>query len=161
MPATVVSATIGTIMIVRETPATPATGLSTVAETDDFRVVIDLLAAGTPAATHFIALPELTIGGGGTTDIDLTNAQGTDGNVNCNGKKLMAIVIDARESANDVTFTSTGPSNAYTVTPYTVKAGALAILMPLGTGIAVDGTHFNVRFSGTAADVVSVGMLFG
>ncbi|MBI2826699.1 MAG: hypothetical protein HYX69_18665 [Planctomycetia bacterium] len=159
MPAAVANATAGFFLTVHETPASPPTGGSALIETRDFNKVLDLLAAGTPPVTRFVNYPQATLSSG-TLDIDLTAAQGSDGAVDCTGKKLVAWVIDATNCANQVAVAA-GPSNGFAMNGVTVEAGAAAILLPKAAGAAVGGSNKIIRLTGTGAQVPKFAALFG
>lgn len=140
-------------------PGNP-TGITTPSEVDDFNITLPLGPASTPVVSELIVYPILTIGGGGTTDIDLTAAQGSDGAVDCSGKKLIALLLDCQAIAHQVAVT-TGAANGYTLNGATCHPGGFILLGPLAAGIAVDGTHKVIRLTGTAAETPKLAALFG
>ncbi|HEY1600767.1 MAG TPA: hypothetical protein VGG64_14255 [Pirellulales bacterium] len=101
------------------------------------------------------------ISGGGYT-IDTTAAQGTNGTINANGKKLLGVVIsNPAASAGDVQI-ATGGSNGYVLPqPVKVKPGGFAFEWFASGLTAIDGTHKTLDITATDGDTPMVGLLFG
>ena len=96
--------------------------------------------------------------------IDFTACQGSNGNVNANGKKLVAICIaNPTASGQDVNI-ATGGTNGYTLPqPIKVKPGGFAIVYFAGALAGVDGTHktIDITQASYGSDTPEIGFLFG
>lgn len=96
----------------------------------------------------------------GDTVIDLTAAQGSNGNINANGKKLRWVVVNNQANANSMTV-QTGDTNGYTMTTLTVPAGGFLAIYLGDASIAVDGTHKTIKLTGTNGDTPEVLLILG
>ncbi len=120
----------------------------------------------TPSTANPVArdsYQEYTIGGGGTVDIDLYALASTQGTIAGNGMKLQLLLIN-NTAANPINV-APGASNAYS--PF---GASNDIDMPAGSRLAfhvpealadISATVRNIRITGTAADVVEVGIWIG
>lgn len=135
-------------------------GVNSPSAFEDLDQFLQLDGTTTPAVALF-SVYKPTISGGGFT-IDLTAAQGSNGNINATGKKLLAVqVANPAGSAGDVTI-STGASNGYALAqPVKVKPGGFAMIYQAAALGAVDGTHKTLDVTATNGDVPYIGLLFG
>jgi hypothetical protein len=125
---------------------------------DQFKRSISLDPGTTPPCTLLSSYKQ-AIAGGGTMDVDLTAAQGSQGNVNGTGLKLRWLYISVPTTALAAVVVGAAVSNGLALG----LAGALTI--PIGGAVtiyfhdglsAIDGTHKVVRFTGNAADIPSI-----
>lgn len=158
MAASVLDTVVGFFLTVNEDPGGAPAGLTPVSVFDDFNVTLPLTTLSTPPVAKLLCY--LTIFGS-PIDIDLTAAQGTNGNVNCSGKKLIAWMVDNRAAISGAVTVAAGPSNGYTMDGKVFAKGECGLLLPLASGIVVDGTHKVIRVSGTAGDTPKIAALFG
>lgn len=145
---------------VTENPGSAPSGVALTSlfqELDQFK---QLSPTSTPPVSQF-GIYKTTISGGGYT-IDVTSLQGSNGTLNANGKKLVAVcVANPAASAGDVNI-ATGASNGYALAqPIKVKPGGFAIVYQAAQLAAVDGTHKTLDVSGTNGDTPEIGLIFG
>jgi hypothetical protein len=120
---------------------------------------LPMLPTDTPPAA-LLSIYKTTIGAGFT--IDLTAAQGSNGNVNGSGKRIQAIrVSNPSASIANVTI-ATGVSNGHVIpASVVVPPGGEALLFYNDYGVDIDGTHKTLDVSGNAADTPEIGILLG
>lgn len=93
---------------------------------------------------------------------NFTSAQGTNGNINATGLRLLGIVVvNPAASTADVTI-ATGAANGYSLPQtITVKPGGFVIEW-FGTALSlVDSTHKTVDITGDATTTPEIGFIFG
>jgi len=159
MAAAVTQLQIITQFHVSENPGSQPAGVGLTSEFVEMDQLENLTPASTPAAALF-AIYKTTIASSGYT-IDTTAAQGTNGNINANGKKLNHLVVkNPSASAGDVTIKTSVGANPYTIPTQVVKPGGYAVVSIPGL-TAIDGTHKTIDVTGTDGDVPEIGMVFG
>lgn len=121
---------------------------------------LPMLPTDTPPAA-LLSLYKSTISGGGYT-IDLTAAQGSNGNVNASGKRIQAIrASNPSASTGNVTI-ATGASNGRAIpASIVVPPGGETLVFYNDYGMDIDATHKTLDISGTNGDVPEIGILLG
>jgi len=143
-----------------ENPGSAPSGVALTSLFQELDQLKQLSPTSTPAASVFGIYKTLISGGGYT--IDVTSLQGSNGTLNANGKKLVAVcVANPATSTGDVNL-ATGASNGYALAqPVKVKPGGFAIVYQAAQLAAVDGTHKTLDVSGTNGDTPEVALVFG
>ena len=163
MPASVKNATLSALFDISEDPGSAPSGLTyrPVFNLFNQRVALDDTAT-TPTAKK-LAVYQTTISGG-LTDIDLTAAQGTNGNVDGTGLKVIGILVfNPTASMGNVTLAA-GATN-----PYALVGAQTMVVGPGGFdskyfasgNAAVSATVKMLRLTGTNGDTPKVAVLLG
>jgi hypothetical protein len=93
---------------------------------------------------------------------DFTAAQGTNGNIDATGKRLMGICVVSNQSNTAAVNIATGATNGYLLPqPITVKPGGFVIQWFATTLPPVDATHKTVDITGDNTSVPEIGFIFG
>jgi hypothetical protein len=121
---------------------------------------------GTPTTTPAVtgcSFKSDTVGGGGTTDIDLTSMPGVTATQTANAKKVQGFKF-LNDSDSPLVLTP-GPSNGYELGgagwSETVWPGGEYFVRTNNGPAAVDGTHKIIRVTGTAGKAFRWGLTFG
>ena len=130
---------------------------------DGFNWNLTQLTTATSPVVDRVSYQEYTIGGGGTVDIDLVALASSQGTIVGTGKKMQFIVVNntAAHSIN----VAQGATNAYLLfgsgNDIDMPAGSkFAFYVPEGLA-DISSSVRNIRITGTAADVVEVGIWLG
>lgn len=124
-----------------------------------------LEATSTPPVDSGVAI-EGTIGGGGTTDLDLTSLTGLNSAAyNFSGKKIQALLFRTPSTATGAQTIGPGAANGYALFGGTValpnSPGEQFVKKWKDTLPDVDGTHKVVRVTGTAGETYQLVLVAG
>lgn len=125
---------------------------------------LDQLAQLTPTSTPPVSMFGIyaTTISGGTYTIDVTSLQGSNGTLNANGKRLVALAVANPSTSAGYVQIATGASNGYALPqPVKVNIGGFAYQYMAGTLSVVDGTHKTLDITGTTGDTPILGLIFG
>jgi len=160
MSASVIRAYLLSWFRVDETTGGAPSGVNSPSHFEDLDQLFDLSSLTTPNPTLFAVYKTLISGGG--YNIDLTAAQGTNGNIDATGKKLLAVCIFNPAASAGFVQIATGGSNGYTLPqPIKVYPGGFTNQYQAANLIAVDGTHKQLTITATNGDTPYIGLLFG
>lgn len=135
---------------------------------DGFNQELATFSGSSTPVVNRVSYQEYTIGGGGTVDIDLTALLSSQTAIDATGKKVQGFIF-VSPAGNAVVTIAPGATNAYdpfgTGNEFDLYAhadvdGFVCALQPEGLE-DVSGTAKNIRISGTATQIVKVGLWIG
>lgn len=160
MSATITNFLLLTQFQVTENPGSGPAGVQLTSFFNELDQLVQLTPTATPAATLF-GVYKTTISGSGYT-IDATSLQGSNGLLNANGKRLVAIALAHPASSVGDVSVATGASSGYALPgTLTCKPGGWAILYYHSQLATVDGTHKTLDVSGTSGDTPEIALVWG
>lgn len=123
--------------------------------------------ASTPVVDR-VSYQTYAIGGGGTTDIDLTALLSSQNAIDGTGKKVQAILVKSK-AGNDMVTVGPGASNAYAPWGASNEVDIYATASLAGFAVAyqpeglpdISGSAKNIRITGTAGDEVDIAIWLG
>jgi len=125
MSASVIRAYLLAWFRVDETTGGAPSGVNSPSHFEDLDQLLDLSSPTTPNPTLF-SVYKTAISSGGYT-IDLTAAQGSNGNVDATGKKLLGVMIFNPAASAGFVQLATGGSNGYTI-PHRSRSTPAALI---------------------------------
>jgi hypothetical protein len=144
---------------VDENPGSAPAGVALLSTFKELDTSLFLNSSSTPAPSLFSVYKTLISGGGYT--IDTTAAQGTNGTVNANGKKLIGLVINNPSASAGDAQVATGATNGYSLPqPIKVKPGGFAVEWFASALGAIGSGAKTLDITATNGDTPEIGLLF-
>ncbi len=125
----------------------------------DFDQSLNLNSGTSPAPALFAVYKQSL---GSTLSPDFTSAQGSNGNVNATGKRLLGMLVTNPATATADVNIATGATNGYALPqPVKVKPGGFVVQWFGGALGVIDATHKTLDITGDGTTTPEIGLIFG